>query len=291
MKQDSLDQSARAAGISLEYIDVNGKKAGISDETKRALLAVMSNPQKAKKSPLPPVAVFSGSGKRQLTPEGSGVYHWQLQTEKGKQHSGELTAGEPFTLPGPLTQGYHQLTLTKGKKSWQTRIVVAPRRCYLPPALEAGEKRWGALVQLYTVRSAQNWGIGDFGDLDRLLVQLAARGGDFVGLNPLHALYPASPGFASPYSPSSRRWLNVIYIDVNQVSDFRESAAAQKWWKSASTQKALTRAREAEHVDYEAVMALKLAALRHAWTHFRARDSQSDAHLAWAEFVREGGDS
>ena len=138
MKQNSLDQAARAAGISLDYIDVNGRKEAVSDETKRALLAVMAEPQKASKSPLPPVAVFSGSSKRQLTAQGSGTYSWQLQTEKGKQHSGELTAGEPFTLPGPLTQGYHQLTLTKGKKSWQTRVIVAPRRCYLPPALEAG---------------------------------------------------------------------------------------------------------------------------------------------------------
>ena len=291
MKQHSLGQAARAAGISLDYVNVNGEKEAISDETLQALLAVMDDPQDEKKSPLPPVAVFSGSGKRQLTPQGSGVYRWQLQTEKGKQHSGELTAGEPFTVPGPLAQGYHQLTLIKGKKSWQTRIIVAPRRCYLPPALEAGEKRWGALVQLYTVRSEQNWGIGDFGDLDQLLVQLAERGGDFVGLNPLHALYPASAGFASPYSPSSRRWLNVIYIDVSQVADFQQSAAAQKWWKSARTQKALTKAREAELVDYEAVMTLKLAALRHAWAHFQARDSQSEEHQSWAAFVREGGDS
>lgn len=291
MKQDSLDQAARAAGISLDYINVNGEKEAISDETKRALLAVMGDPQEAGKSPLPPVAVFSGRGKRQLTPQGRGVYRWQLQTEKGKLLSGELTAGEPFTLPTPLAQGYHQLTLSKGKKSWQTRVIVAPRRCYLPPALEAGEKRWGALVQLYTVRSEQNWGIGDFGDLDQLLVQLAARGGDFVGLNPLHALYPASADFASPYSPSSRRWLNIIYIDVSQVADFQQSAAAQKWWKSARTQKALAKAREAEHVDYAAVMALKLAALRHAWAHFQARERASDEQQSWAEFVCEGGDS
>jgi len=291
MKQNSLDQAARAAGISLDYINVNGEKEAISDDTKRALLAVMGDPHDAKKAPLPPVAVFSGSGKRQLTPQGSGVYHWQLQTENGKQLSGELTAGEPFTLPGPLAQGYHQLTLSKGKKQWQTRIIVTPRRCYLPPALEAGEKRWGALVQLYTVRSAQNWGIGDFGDLQILLEQLAARGGDFVGLNPLHALYPASADFASPYSPSSRRWLNVIYIDVAQVVDFQQSPAAQKWWKSAKTQRALSKVREAELVDYEAVMALKLAALRLAWEHFQARDAESDDKQSWSAFVREGGDS
>jgi 4-alpha-glucanotransferase len=54
-----------------------------------------------------------------------------------------------------------------------------------------------------------------------MLVDVAQRGGAFIGLNPIHALYPANPESASPYSPSSRRWLNVIYIDVNAVEDFQ----------------------------------------------------------------------
>ena len=291
MKENALDKAARAAGISLEYINAKGQPEAISDETKRALLAVMDNPDKGKKTPLPPVAVFSGSRKRQLTPQGRGEYHWQLRSEAGKKFEGTLVGGELFTLPSPLGQGYHQLTLSKGKQQWQTRIIVTPRRCYLPPALRDGEKRWGALVQLYTVRSAKNWGIGDFGDLQQLVQQLAANGGYFVGLNPLHALYPASPDFASPYSPSSRRWLNIIYIDVSQVVDFQQSAAAQKWWKSAKTQRALAEARENDLVDYEAVMALKLTALRHAWTEFQPRDEENEEKRAFAAFVREGGDS
>jgi 4-alpha-glucanotransferase len=292
MKQTSLDKAARAAGIALEYINAKGEPEAISDETKRALLAVMDQLQASKKkTPLPPVAVFSGSGKRHLTPQGSGNFNWQLRSEQGKLFSGELTAGEPFTLPSPLGQGYHQLTLSKGKQQWQTRIIITPRRCYLPPALRDGEKRWGALVQLYTVRSEKNWGIGDFGDLQQLLEQLAARGGDFVGLNPLHALYPARADFASPYSPSSRRWLNIIYIDVSQVIDFQQSQAAQKWWNSSKTQRALVQARESEWVDYDAVMALKLAALRHAWAQFQPRDAENEEQRAFVAFVREGGDS
>lgn len=48
MKQHSLGQAARAAGISLDYINVNGEKEAISDETLQALLAVMDDPQDAK---------------------------------------------------------------------------------------------------------------------------------------------------------------------------------------------------------------------------------------------------
>nr|MBA2817486.1 4-alpha-glucanotransferase [Candidatus Pantoea persica] len=163
---------------------------------------------------------------RRLHPAGKGRYQWRLRSEKGREFSGELEAGEAFTLPSPLGHGYHQLTLSKGKRQWQTLIILTPRRCWLPEPLRNGGKHWGVLVQLYTVRSASNWGIGDFGYLAQLLELVARQGGDFVGLNPLHALYPAMPDFASP---SSRRWLNIIYIDVAQLEDFQQSAAAQKW--------------------------------------------------------------
>jgi len=251
----------------------------------------MGDARQEKGAPLPPVLVFSGGAARQLEPQGRGSWQWRLRSEKGREFSGELQAGEPFTLPSPLGHGYHQLTLSKGKKQWQTRIILTPRRCWLPEPLRNGEKRWGALVQLYTVRSAENWGIGDFGDLQQLLEQVARQGGDFVGLNPLHALYPATPDFASPYSPSSRRWLNIIYISVAQLEDFQNSAAAQKWWQAAKTQRALAKARDSEFVDYAAVMALKLAALRHAWAQFSQRAEDDPQRQAFADFVRDGGDS
>jgi 4-alpha-glucanotransferase len=46
--------------------------------------------------------------------------------------------------------------------------------------------------------------------------------------------------FASPYSPSSRRWLNIIYIDVGQVVDFQQSPAslsASRAWKCAQARR------------------------------------------------------
>ncbi len=58
--------------------------------------------------------------------------------------------------------------------------------------------------------SEKNWGIGDFGDLKAMLVDVAKRGGSFIGLNPIHALYPANPERASPYSPMNiSRLVNV----------------------------------------------------------------------------------
>ncbi|MCH0622788.1 4-alpha-glucanotransferase, partial [Klebsiella pneumoniae] len=83
---------------------------------------------------------------------------------------------------------------------------------------------------------------GDFGDLKKMLASVGERGGAFIGLNPIHALYPANPESASPYSPSSRRWLNVIYIDVNALDDFKNSKEAQVWWKLETTQQLLKQA-------------------------------------------------
>lgn len=286
MTLNKLDHAAQAAGIALRFINAKGEPETISDETKRALLAVMDTPE-GKAPPLPPVQVFRGRGKRQLTPQGSGEFHWQLISEQGKHFHGSVQGGEALALPPRLPQGYHQLILRKGRQQWQTRIILAPRRCYLPTPLEQGEKRWGALVQLYTLRSEHNWGMGDFGDLARMLEQVAAHGGDFVGLNPLHALYPAQPEMASPYSPTSRRWLNVLYIDVSQLEDFQQSRAAQRWWNSAKTRRALENARASEWVDYSAVAALKIHALRLAWQAFCQHGEQNSA---FRQFVVEGGD-
>ncbi|OIX91034.1 4-alpha-glucanotransferase [Pantoea sp. Ae16] len=287
MSLNKLDQAAEAAGIALRFVNARGEKETISDETKEALLAVMEAPA-GKAPPVPPVQVFVARARRELAVGGKGEFTWQLTTEQGKSHSGTVQGGEMLTLPPRLTQGYHQLSLRKGRQEWQSRLIIAPRRCYLPEPLAQGEKRWGALVQLYTLRSEQNWGIGDFGDLKRMLEQVAAHGGDFIGLNPLHALYPAQPDLASPYSPASRRWLNILYIDVSQVAAFQQSAAAQRWWKSAKTRKALEKARAVEAVDYAAVAALKLEALRLAWQQYQPQAAEEADYQA---FLTAGGDA
>ena len=170
---------------------------------------------------------------------------WILTTEDGKQYQRENPRRrDAATLPAKLPEGYHSLTLTQEGE----RCALPDYRRAEPAAmsrrpLKEGKKLWGTCVQLYTLRSEKNWGIGDFGDLRAMLPEIARRGGSFIGLNPIHALYPANPESASPYSPSSRRWLNVIYIDVNAVEDFQRSEEAQAWWQSPATQQALQAAR------------------------------------------------
>jgi 4-alpha-glucanotransferase len=128
--------------------------------------------------------------------------------------------------------------------------------------MEQGGRCWGIAVQLYGLRSARNWGIGDFADLVALAGPAAAAGADFIGVNPLHALFLAEPGRRSPFSPSSRRFLNPLYIAVDAIPGFAPEMADTT---------ILAAVRAAEVVDYDAVAKLKLHALRRLWPAWRAQ--------------------
>jgi len=293
MERKRLDRAALAAGISPDYINAHGKPQSIGVDTKQRLLDAMHHTAATKVAvtPVPNVMVYTHGKKMVLEVEGSGEFSWTLLTEAGRQYQGQAAGGSKLSLPMRLPEGYHTLTLSQDAQQWDCRVIIAPQRCHEPDALLSGHKLWGACVQLYTLRSGKNWGIGDFGDLKAMLPEVAKRGGAFIGLNPIHALYPANPESASPYSPSSRRWLNVIYIDVNAVEDFQHSEEAQEWWRMPTTQEKLKGARQGEWVDYSAVTALKLAGLSMAWRQFVKRANDDAAMQAFRQFVTDEGES
>ncbi|QWA11627.1 4-alpha-glucanotransferase [Sodalis ligni] len=287
-----LDQAAERAGIIPEYIDAWGQRKVISTETKRQLLNAMAGvtDDLALAAPLPPVWVVREGESAVLSVALSEPADWVLTEETGRQHAGYLSGGR-LALPAGLPAGYHRLALRRELRHWSCQVIVAPPRCYEPAALLAGHKLWGATIQLYTLRSQRNWGVGDFGDLALMIEGTAKNGGAFVGLNPIHALYPALPGWASPYSPSSRRWLNIIYIDVGALDDFQQSSAAQQWWCLPETQGTLSALRDGDLVDYAGVMALKLSGLTLAFRHFITRGPEDPQRRSFEAFVREGGES
>ncbi|WP_072927503.1 4-alpha-glucanotransferase [Nissabacter archeti] len=293
MDEKQIDQAATLAGISASFINAHGKQQAISAQTKMKLLTAMGRDEETSPAagPLPPVKVFTQGRPISLSLAGKGEFSWVLEQENGTRAEGRAGGSKRLTLPGRLPAGYHQLTLEQKGQRWSCRLIVAPKRCYEPEALLTGKKLWGACVQLYSLRSEQNWGIGDFGDLRMMLEETAKRGGAFIGLNPIHALYPAMPESASPYSPSSRRWLNILYIDVNAVDEFRHSKAAQRWWKQPDTQAALEKARASEWVDYSAVTALKREALRLAFPDFEVLPATHARKRAYLQFVEQAGSS
>ena len=293
MEDKQLIEAARRAGILDSFINMADEVETVSDDTRIALLAAMGrDPQDVEDvTPVPPVKVFTAGKKVLITPAGSGEFTWQLTLENGDQTQGETHSGNLINFTVSLPTGYHQLTLSQNGQAWACRIIVVPPRCFEPRALLEGQKLWGATLQLYTLRSENNWGVGDFGDLKRMVEEVGKRGGAFVGLNPIHALYPANPLSASPYSPSSRRWLNLTYIDVNAVEEFAASSLAQSWWHSVETHDALLQARSTDYVDYPLVMKLKSAALKLAWPLFGELPEASLRKRDFRRFVQNGGDS
>jgi 4-alpha-glucanotransferase len=156
---------------------------------------------------------------------------------------------------------------------------VAPREVY--QGADRSARFWLLAVQLYGIRSRTNWGHGDFGDLARLLDLAASLGAAGVGLNPLHALMNESEENVSPYSPSSRLFLNFLYIDVDALPEF--SAVAKDDLRSR-----ITALREAEMVDYLGVAAVKREALRRCYTRFKEDGRESDD---FEQFRHERGEA
>lgn len=155
-------------------------------------------------------------------------------------------------------------------------------RCFRPGWLEAG-RSWGIALQLYALRSKRNWGIGDFADLVAFADIAATLGADFLGLNPLHAMFIAAPERTSPFSPSSRRFLNPLYIAIDAIPGFTPQLVDEK---------ELETLRATEFVDYGKVSALKLTALAELWPTWRGLSSVEGtyAHEAFAAFSAAQGD-
>ncbi|HEY9055749.1 MAG TPA: 4-alpha-glucanotransferase [Aurantimonas sp.] len=130
------------------------------------------------------------------------------------------------------------------------------RRCALPGAI-AGNRAWGVACQLYSLRSHRNLGIGDFEDLANLAQVAAAEGAAFIGVNPLHALFMADPGRYSPYSPSSRRFLNPFYIAIDQLAGGPEAIARLR-----NAESDLFAGLDGTLVDYPAAGEVKRALLK-----------------------------
>lgn len=203
-----------------------------------------------------------------------------------------------FILQDTLPYGYHSFScvITDGYSiynSIKSSLICAPQKAYVPDEIEKGKRIWGASVQLYSLRSKNNWGVGDFSDLRKLLHYISACGGQFVGLNPLHAGYPSNPDpdAISPYSPSSRQWLNVIYISVEDVPEYVQCTEALALVSSKSFQQRLRALREREYVDYRGVLELKLKVLRIIFDKQRVDDRRSTRGKQFLDFMASGGQS
>jgi 4-alpha-glucanotransferase len=317
-------------GIDSSYIDFFGKRRQVPLGTSRALLQAMGAAvgsvraiedslreaeARSWRRMLAPVRVIAPPEPPEITftlpaSLGGATIDWTLAEETGIAHEGRLMPDElpevaaaevdgtayrrwRMALPSELPHGYHRLSMAvrgRSRAHGSLRLIVTPARCYRP----APQSRlWGLTAQLYGVRSQRNWGIGDFTDLATLAEQGAALGASALGVNPLHALFPADASHISPYWPSSRLFLNVSYLDPEMVPDFAESSEAQAMLGDGSFWGEIEKTRAAELVDYSAAWRLKLRVLEVLFRSFQVRHlaGASTRAAAFCEFRAEMGEA
>jgi 4-alpha-glucanotransferase len=183
-----LSQRAAAAGVAISYLDWGRRRVSVSPAAVEATLDLVGPPPQ-----------------RALVTAGPSPVAGALTLESGV--TVVVRVGEPLPV------GVHQL-------ADGTPIVVGP------PALPPLDRRaWGWQVQLYQLRSARSWGIGDYADLRTLARELGTRGADVLLVNPMHAVTPVLPIQPSPYFPSSRRFADQVGVAVDALPEYATAPA------------------------------------------------------------------
>ena len=249
-----LIQLAKLNGISTSYIDQLGTYVEIRDEVLVSVLAALGvdassdeaietsyelTKQRIADTLVEPTIVkFIGKESTTLIRAKGHDVTLRLLLEDGTQYEGNLCmyltpqddGSLTFTLPDDIPAGYHTLRVNAGPLHGEARLICAPARVPLPPAI-AEKQRWGWMAQMYSIRSAESWGVGDYGDLKLLLTDAAEKShADFMLINPIHATAPVDPLEPSPYLPESRRFMNVTYIrpqDIEEYAGLDEEAKAE----------------------------------------------------------------
>lgn len=290
----SLVELARRFGIATEYEDWTGRLVPVPAETLVAVLAALgveAGTEQDRNAALTarrraywqrrmPATIVGRTGEQirfwAHVTHGDPAEVW-LQLEDGTVRGGvqqvdnftppfELDGrwiGEAsFALPAHLPLGYHRVHLRSGDSETSTALIVTPDWLGLPEQLGA-RRAWGLAAQLYSVRSRQSWGVGDLTDLTDLAVWSASRhGADYVLINPLHAagFGPSGRMEPSPYLPTSRRFVNPIYLRVEAIPEYADLTKRGRVRRLRSDVQ--RRAGRLDAIDRDGAWAAKRAALK-----------------------------
>lgn len=288
----ALAELARAFGVATEYWDWQGNHVIVSAATISAVLeslglessddagiarslAVVAD--RAWRRTLPPIVVCREGGTPWVPmhlPHGETPLVWVLLEDGSRREVRQVdhyveprmiddqrTGKATFEIPGDLPLGWHTVNARIGLDTFSTPLVVAPSALTLPAPLQQ-RRAWGLMSQIYSVRSRQSWGLGDLADLgDMMAWAVADLHADFVLVNPLHAAEPVAPMEPSPYLPTSRRFVNPIYIRVEDIPEMGYMSSAERQLLEWHADDARTW-NEQDTIDRDLVWSAKVAALR-----------------------------
>ncbi|MDT7766253.1 MAG: 4-alpha-glucanotransferase [Mycobacterium sp.] len=328
----SLVELARRYGVATEYEDWTGRHTTVAsstligvldalgvpaatDDQRRAALVAHDSDYWAR--PLPPTIVGSSGVASSFwvhVTHGDPAGLWirledgtvrtglrQLENNRAPYDlDGRLVGEASFELPADLPLGYHQLHLQVGSSDTSTLVIVSPASLELPARL-GPSRAWGLAAQLYSVRSQRSWGIGDLTDLADLAVWSASRhGAGFVLVNPLHAAAPTPPMEPSPYLPTSRRFVNPLYLRVEAIDEAAYVPHPGRIRRARAEVQAL--AKKAKRIDRDTAWKAKRAALESvhvversagrelAYAAYREREGQHlDDFAIWCALAEQHG--
>lgn len=259
LSDPALNELADLFGISTEFWDWKGRYTAIEDGTvigvlkalgvdaadpDKAMAAALEQREKPWRRVLPPCVVVeqdhTGWANVHVAHEHPAALVVRLEQGGTRQTyqvenwappreiNGELIGEATFRLPHDLPIGYHTLMLTSDDRSAESTLIITPSFLGLPDSVGSG-RIWGYAAQLYSVRSRDSWGIGDLTDLSDLAVWSGTQQhAGYVMVNPLHAAQPEPPMEPSPYLPSTRRYVNPIYIRPEAIPEFYELSVMDK---------------------------------------------------------------
>jgi 4-alpha-glucanotransferase len=245
-----LEELAAAHGVATWYRDAHRRRVDVDADVVRRVLGLLGvgadTPAQVRdalavaRAPKPPGTVVLRQGQRRKIRE-PGLLIDEYGTETPVKEA----------LPAGLAPGWYSLISGEA----HTTVLVAP------PTLPEPPRTWGWMLQLYALHSAGSWGIGDLADLREFIRWTATtHGGGAVLVNPLHAVTPTSPVQPSPYSPSSRRFVNPLYLSITGIASYRHGDPTLR-----AEVDALRIPSGGERIDYEAVWQAKRAALELLW--------------------------
>jgi 4-alpha-glucanotransferase len=328
----SLLELARRHGVATEYADWNGRHVAVPETTLVAVLAALgvsaaseddrtaalvAHDREYWERSLPPTIVGRAGSQSSFwvhVTHGDPVGLW-IRLEDGSVRTGlrqlenntppydldgRLIGEASFELPGDLPLGYHRLHLQVGSFDTSTPLIVSPASLELTPRLGA-RRAWGLATQLYSLQSQRSWGIGDLTDLTDLAVWSGSQyGAGFILVNPLHAAAPTAPMEPSPYLPTSRRFVNPLYLRVEAIPEFAHVRHRGRIRKARA--EAQAHADGLDLVDRDAAWNAKRAALESvylversagremAYAAYRDREGHSlDEFAIWCALAKEYG--
>ncbi|MDO5629772.1 MAG: 4-alpha-glucanotransferase, partial [Mobilicoccus sp.] len=286
-----LAELARAYGVATDYWDWQGEHVSVAPDTIRAVLAALGVDtddaaaaltdvtDRRWRRRLPPVVVATQGSTARVpvhVPDGDPVSVWVELEGVGARRDlsqldvwveprsvdGERLGEATFEVPDDVPLGWHTLHADHpGSGVTTSALVVAPARLNLPERVAAHGAK-GLMNQIYSVRSQHSWGVGDFGDVAELGAWSARDlGADFMLINPVHAAEPTAPMEASPYLPTSRRFVNPLYIRVEDIPEVAYLPASTRAEVAELAERA-ARLNDSDRIDRDTAWEIKEQALR-----------------------------